>query len=88
MTTPYDVVVIGAGIVGSAIARELSGNDLSVALLEARDDVLIRRFSETRRPHPLAQNADVPAGIRAERERLSALAIVGSESGGTWRSDS
>lgn len=41
MTTPnaYDVVVIGAGIVGSAIARELSGHQLSVALLEARDDV-------------------------------------------------
>jgi glycerol-3-phosphate dehydrogenase len=39
MTTPYDVVVIGAGIVGSAIARELSGHDLTVALLEARDDV-------------------------------------------------
>lgn len=39
MTTPYDVAVIGAGIVGSAIARELSGHDLSVALLEARDDV-------------------------------------------------
>lgn len=35
----YDVVVIGAGIVGSAIARELSGYQLSVALLEARDDV-------------------------------------------------
>ncbi|MGV9797888.1 FAD-dependent oxidoreductase [Mycobacterium sp. NPDC003449] len=43
MTSPnrpdYDVVVIGAGIVGSAIARELSGYQLSVALLEARDDV-------------------------------------------------
>ncbi len=37
--TGYDVVVIGAGIVGSAIARELSGHHLSVALLEARDDV-------------------------------------------------
>ena len=37
--TGYDVVVIGAGIVGSAIARELSGHQLSVALLEARDDV-------------------------------------------------
>lgn len=35
----FDVVVIGAGIVGSAIARELSGYQLSVALLEARDDV-------------------------------------------------
>ncbi|WP_454792442.1 FAD-dependent oxidoreductase [Mycolicibacterium lutetiense] len=43
MNTPtsdgFDVVVIGAGIVGSAIARELSGHQLSVALLEARDDV-------------------------------------------------
>lgn len=41
MTTPttYDVVVIGAGIVGSAIARELSGHELSVALVDARDDV-------------------------------------------------
>jgi glycerol-3-phosphate dehydrogenase len=40
MTVPsYDVAVIGAGIVGSAISRELSGYELSVALIEARDDV-------------------------------------------------
>lgn len=39
MNTDYDVVVIGAGIVGSAIARELAGYELTVALLEARDDV-------------------------------------------------
>ncbi|MCV7345835.1 NAD(P)/FAD-dependent oxidoreductase [Mycolicibacterium rhodesiae] len=37
--TAYDVVVIGAGIVGSAIARELSGHQLSVALIDARSDV-------------------------------------------------
>ena len=36
---PFDVVVIGAGIVGSAIARTLAGHELSVALLDARDDV-------------------------------------------------
>ncbi|MFE4373002.1 NAD(P)/FAD-dependent oxidoreductase [Streptomyces sp. NPDC056835] len=35
----YDVAVIGGGIVGAAIARELSGHELSVALVEARDDV-------------------------------------------------
>ncbi|AQW56294.1 NAD(P)/FAD-dependent oxidoreductase [Stenotrophomonas sp. NPDC087984] len=35
----FDVAVIGGGIVGAAIARELSGCDVSVALLEARDDV-------------------------------------------------
>jgi glycerol-3-phosphate dehydrogenase len=35
----YDVAVIGAGIVGSAIARGLAGSELSVALVEARSDV-------------------------------------------------
>ena len=35
----YDVVVIGTGIVGSAVARDLSGCQLSVALLDARCDV-------------------------------------------------
>lgn len=34
-----DVAVIGAGIVGAAIARDLAGTSLSVALLEARSDV-------------------------------------------------
>ena len=34
-----DVAVIGAGIVGAAIARDLAGTRLSVALIEARDDV-------------------------------------------------
>ena len=35
----YHCAVIGAGIVGSAIARDLAGHGLSVALVEARDDV-------------------------------------------------
>lgn len=35
----FDVAVIGAGVVGSAIARELAGHELSVALVEARSDV-------------------------------------------------
>ena len=39
MTADYDVAVIGAGIVGSAIARELAGHQVSVALVDARDDV-------------------------------------------------
>ncbi len=36
---PLDVVVIGAGVVGCAIARELTGHGLAVALVEARPDV-------------------------------------------------
>ena len=35
----FDVVVIGGGVVGCAVARELSGTKLSVALVEARDDI-------------------------------------------------
>jgi glycerol-3-phosphate dehydrogenase len=35
----YDVAVIGAGVVGSAIARDLAAFDLSIALVDARDDV-------------------------------------------------
>ena len=35
----YDIAVVGAGIVGSAIARELAAYDVSVVLVEARDDV-------------------------------------------------
>ena len=39
-TVPYDVTVVGAGVVGSAIARELAGHPhLRVALVEAQDDV-------------------------------------------------
>jgi len=37
--TVYDVAVVGGGLVGSAIARDLAGTSLSVALVEARNDV-------------------------------------------------
>jgi len=37
------------------------------------DDALVRRFSETRRPHPLAPGGDVLEGIQRERERMSSL---------------
>ena len=35
----FDVAVIGAGVVGAAIARELAGSTASVVVVEARDDV-------------------------------------------------
>src|SRR6202050_134460 len=35
----FDVAVIGAGIVGAAIARDLAGTRLSVVVVEARNDV-------------------------------------------------
>lgn len=49
------------------------GHDTEVIFLDCADEILVRRFSETRRPHPLAADADVQLGIRAERQRLSSL---------------
>jgi UPF0042 nucleotide-binding protein len=43
---------------------------LFVLYLEARDEVLVRRFSETRRPHPLTANRPLREAIRLERRRL------------------
>jgi len=45
----------------------------SVVYLEATDESLLRRFSETRRPHPLGTSSPVKASLTAERRRLSAL---------------
>src|SRR5579864_6118681 len=41
--------------------------------LEADDAMLIRRFSETRRPHPLGTGQSVAASVRSERERLEPI---------------
>lgn len=41
-----------------------------VIFLEAKDAVLLRRFSETRRPHPLGKNSTVKVSLRAERRHL------------------
>jgi RNase adapter protein RapZ len=41
-----------------------------VIFLEAKDTVLVRRFSETRRPHPLGTNSTVKASLAAERRHL------------------
>jgi UPF0042 nucleotide-binding protein len=50
-----------------------AGVSLEVLYLEASDDVLVRRFSETRRPHPAADGAGLAEGIRREREKLRGL---------------
>ena len=46
---------------------------VELTFLEARDEVLVRRFSESRRPHPLAPQAPILDGVRLERERLREL---------------
>ena len=43
----------------------------TLLFLEASDEVLVRRFSETRRPHPLSEDSPAIEGIRRERELLA-----------------
>jgi UPF0042 nucleotide-binding protein len=47
--------------------------DASLLFLEADERTLLRRFSETRRPHPMAGNAPAIEGIRAERQALQPI---------------
>lgn len=42
----------------------------TVVFVEASDEILMRRFSETRRPHPLGPGTPVRQGIARERKRL------------------
>ena len=52
---------------------EARGFPPEVLFLDASDDALVRRFSETRRPHRLASEGDVLGAIRLEREWLAPL---------------
>ncbi|MFP5231936.1 MAG: RNase adapter RapZ [Acidobacteriota bacterium] len=47
-----------------------------VVFLEASEEVLVRRFSETRRPHPLGRGDRVIASIQTERKRLDPVRNV------------
>jgi RNase adapter protein RapZ len=47
--------------------------------LEASHTALVRRFSETRRPHPLAKDRSASEGIRDERSRLNAIRGLADE---------
>jgi len=51
----------------------MPGINPMLIFLEANQQTLVRRFSETRRPHPLAADRSVTEGIREERSRLNAI---------------
>lgn len=59
----------------SAMLQDLRDRELDYRLvfLEASEEVLVRRFKETRRRHPLAPEGSVLDGIRAERSLLAGL---------------
>jgi len=54
-------------------ALEHAGHRVEVVFLDCADDVLVRRFSETRRPHALAPDGDLQRAIARERTRLASL---------------
>lgn len=81
-TQAHERIAFGCDVREGAFFNELedalhalseSGVTLRMLFCEASDDVLVRRFEESRRPHPLARDEGVLAGIRREREMLAGL---------------
>jgi UPF0042 nucleotide-binding protein len=77
-----DKVALGVDIRGGRLfddllpglaALERDNLQYTVLFLDASDDVLMKRFKETRRSHPLAKNDRIITGIAKERELLSAI---------------
>lgn len=58
-----------------AVFRKLKKSGLAVNLiyLDASEDALIRRYSETRRPHPLTQDKPISVALAEERQRLQPI---------------
>ena len=50
-----------------------AGYSVELLFFEARDEILVRRFSESRRPHPLLPQSPVLEGVLLGRERLKEL---------------
>jgi UPF0042 nucleotide-binding protein len=53
--------------------RGMKGLNPALIFLEATHATLVRRFSETRRPHPLARESSASEGIRLERKRMNKI---------------
>lgn len=64
-----------------AIFRGLKekGQELTILFLESSDEILIRRFKETRRQHPLAAEETLAEVLQKERSKLSDLRTRASE---------
>ena len=50
-----------------------AGYDFEILFMDAEDSVLVKRYKETRRSHPLASNGRVDDGIRLERQKMDFL---------------
>ena len=72
-------VAMGIDIRGGKLFNDLfevlsdlqhKGYEYEILFLDASDDVLIKRYKETRRSHPLSKNGSIQEGIQKEREIL------------------
>lgn len=63
------------------IFRELKkkGQEITILFLESSDEILVRRFKETRRQHPLSSQETVLEGIQEERIQLADLRMLATE---------
>ena len=59
--------------------RKMRGLNPVLIFLEANSATLVRRFSETRRPHPLAPDRSASEGIRDERARMTTVREMADE---------
>jgi UPF0042 nucleotide-binding protein len=59
--------------------RKMRGLHAMLIFLEASSSALVRRFSETRRPHPLARGRSASEGIRDERGRMATIRAMADE---------
>ena len=60
-----------------ALQLRADGLPIEMLFLDCADEVLVRRFKETRRPHPLAnREPSLPKAIRAERALLAPLKAI------------
>jgi len=59
--------------------RSMKGLNPALIFLEASDKALVRRFSETRRPHPMAPDRSAAEGIRTERRRMATIRAMADQ---------
>ena len=80
--TEVTKVALGIDIRSGKVFNELAatleeltvaGVNYEILFLDSSDEVLVKRYKETRRTHPLAQNGRVADGIQEERKRLEFL---------------
>lgn len=77
-----DNVAIGVDIRSGVYLEKLSeylselkkdNYDYEILFLDSNDDVLVKRYKETRRNHPLARDGRIEDGIKSERNRIAFL---------------